>query len=169
MYIDIILLSKLFLISSCFSSRISGEWNRISGRISDTKKGRISGTYNPRIFLCLICRLLVTFIISGEGARKSIIIEREIIWHMCILKINETDLIWNKDVSLNNLWLNNTCIHISRIHQRIHLKASRRRGELEGQLKSELKVGRHTANHVAKPEPTLLYWKMGTISAHCQL
>ena len=33
----------LFLIQNSFSGRISGKRNRISGRIPDTKKGRISG------------------------------------------------------------------------------------------------------------------------------
>ena len=37
------LICVLFLIQNSFSSRISGKRNRISGRIPDIKKGRISG------------------------------------------------------------------------------------------------------------------------------
>ena len=36
-------MSILFLILNRFPSRISGEWDRISGRIPDIIKGRISG------------------------------------------------------------------------------------------------------------------------------
>ena len=44
-------MSKLFLILNSISSRISGNWNRISGRIPDIKKGRISGTTLIRTYI----------------------------------------------------------------------------------------------------------------------
>ena len=61
LYIYIFLFVKTIFDIKQFSSLISGECNRISGRIPDIKKGRISGTtlivtYTDR-YICILCLL----------------------------------------------------------------------------------------------------------------